>query len=372
MPLVFRNLTKVKQTVTIFAAIHRLLFSLMLAIPLLVSNNAIRLYVFVATYTLAYMLGTFVGPSASNWLVSLVPPTIRGRYLALREGIMISTMTVISVIIGVVIDYMKTIGNEALGYGICSIVIFIFTIFNILCLVNIKEPPLPINRKKITFKNILTKPFKNKPFRKILVLSVLWNFGLQIGGPFFAIYFYSVLGLNYTYIMLMNVLMYAFRVFAAQYWGRLADKKNWVHVTKLSLIVLGLVHAGYFFMNETNYLWLYPPLQSFAGIGWGGLALSMFNLQFEYAPEENRASYISVNTAIGGIAGFSAILIGSAFVSKVTGTVVYLGSMPIHGIQYLLLTSGILILLTSIYVHKVIKHKEVVALDISTSRNRLT
>ncbi len=360
MPLVFRNLHRVKLTVTIFAAVHRLLFSLMLAVPLIFEGSAARLYVFVGIYALAYMLGTFIGPSASNWIVSLVPAHVRGRYFGLREGVMIATMTVMSVVIGVVIDKMKATGNEAFGYFICTIVIFVFTVFNFYCLVKIKEPPQKHNKNSITLKNIIRKPFMNRRFRKVLILTALWSFSLQIGGPFFSIYFYSVLGLNYTYIMLMNVLMYVMRVFAAQYWGRLADKKSWPYVTKLSLIVLGIVHAGFLFMNENTYTIMYPLLQGLSGVGWGGVAISMFNIQFDYAPDENRPSYISLNTALASITGFGAILLASFIVSRVGGTVTYLGSMPIHGMQYLLFASGVFILLTALYVHKVIRtaHKQ--------------
>ena len=355
VPLAFRNITHVKRTVTLFAVIHRLLFALMLSVPLIVQNNAVRLIAFVVIYASGYMIGTFIGPSASNWLISLVPARIRGRYLGIREGTMIASMTVVSVAIGLVVDHMKAIGNEALGYGICTAVIFVFTVCNFFCLLNIKEPPPAPVRNKITFKKILTAPIKNKNFRKIILLSVFWNFSLQIGGPYFSIYFYSVLGLNYTYLMIMNVLMYVFRVFAAQYWGRLADRKNWVYVTKLSLICLGITHAGFIFMNENTYLWVNPILQALAGIGWGGVAISMFNLQFEYAPEENRTSYISLNTSVGSVVGFLAILIASVIVNKIGGNTIYISSFPIHGMQFLLLTSGVLIIFTSLFVHKFIK-----------------
>ncbi len=358
MPLVFRNLHRVKLTVTIFAALHRLLFSFMLAIPLIFRDNSARLYIFVGVYALAYMLGTIINPSAANWIVSLVPPHVRGRYFGLREGIMIATMTVMSLSIGIVIDKMKAIGNEPLGYFICTIIIFVFTVFNFYCLVKIKEPPQKHNKRSITLKNIIRKPLMNHKFRKVIILNALWSFGLQIGGPYFSIYFYSVLGLNYTYIMLMNVLMFSMRVFAAQIWGRLADKKSWPYVTKMSLIILGIVHASFIFMNENTYMWTYPLLQAMSGIGWGGVAISMFNIQFDYAPDENRASYVSFNTALASITGFSAILIASFVVSKIGGTISYIGSMPIHGMQYLLSISGILILLTALYVHKVIRVKD--------------
>ena len=355
MPLVFGHLHRVKLTVTIFAVIHRLLFALMLSVPLIIKDNAARLYTFVIIYALGYMLGTFIGPSASNWLISLVPARIRGRYLGVREGTMIATLTVVSVVMGIVIDHMKAAGNEALGYGICTAVIFVFTVFNFICLLNIKEPPIMVNRKKINLKTVFTDPFKNKPFRKVLLLSAFWSFSFQIGGPYFSIYVYSVLGLNYTYIMLMNMLMYAVRVVAAQVWGRIADRKSWEFVTRLSLIALGVAHTGYILMNPVSYHWVFPIIQTIAGIAWGGIAISMFNLQFEFAPEENRSAYISMNTAVGSVSGFTAILLASAFVGKTGSSATVLAWLPLHSMQCLFAASGILIFLTSLYIHKFIK-----------------
>lgn len=358
MPLIFRNLKRVKFVVTLFALIHRLLFSLMLAVPLIISDNTARLVTFVVIYTLGYMMGTFIGPNAANWLVSLVPARIRGRYLGLREGVMIASMTVVSVIIGMVIDHMKAIDQEAMGYFICTVVIFIFTVGNFLCLKNIKEPPSLPPRKKVTLKRIIKYPIQNKAFRKVLIFTALWSFGFQLGGPFFAIYFYSVLGLKYTYIMIMNVLMAVLRVAAAQLWGRLADRRDWAYVTKMSLIVLGAVHIGFLFMNTDTYLWSYPLLQMGSGVGWGGVAISIFNMQFEYAPEENRTSYIAVNNALASTVGFAAVLIGSAIVNKVGTSPVMIASLPIHGMQFLFLGSGLFILMTSLYIHKFISKKK--------------
>lgn len=358
LPLIFRNIEKVKLTVMVFALLHRLLFSLLLAIPLIISGGSARLFAFVIIYAAAYMIGTFLGPSTSNWLVSLVPARIKGRYLGLREGAMTATTIVMSLIVGVIIDHMKSIGHEAMGYGICAAFVFVFTVFNLLCLVKIKEPPRAASNKKISFCQLVAAPFRNKPFRKVIILSALWNFAVQIGSTYFAIYYISVLGLNYTYIMLMNVVLNVLRVFTAQYWGRIADKKSWILITKLSLIILGVGRALSIFLNENTYQWAYPIVQIFAGIGWGGAAISMFNILFEYAPQENRIAYISVNEAVSSAVGYIAILIGAAIVKGLGDNTVYIGALPIHIMQFLFLASGALILVTSLFVHKFIKPKQ--------------
>ncbi|HAL73529.1 MAG TPA: hypothetical protein DCM45_00375 [Clostridiales bacterium] len=352
MPMMTRNLSHIKRFVLTLAVIHRLLFSLLLTIPLILSDNTARMIAFVVIYAVAYILGTFIGPSASNWLVSLVPGEKRGRYMAIREGAMIATMGVVSVLIGRLIDVMKARDQEILGYAICALVILIFTLGNGFFLLNINEPTPLRSSQTITLKTVLTIPPRDKNFRKVIALLALWNFGLQIGGPYFSIYFYSVLDLDYAYIMLMSMLASLARIVAAQFWGRLADRKGWNLVTKLSLVWLGLCHFGFAGMNEMTYAWIYPILQIFAGIGWGGVAIALFNIQFDYMPPDLRTVYMSFNTAVSSIIGFAAILIGS-FVVRITDTQIYhLDVVPFRGMQFLFMVSGLLILAAAGYVHR--------------------
>lgn len=352
MPVMIRDLSHIKRMVLTLAVVHRLLFSVLLTIPLILSDNTARLVAFVVIYAVAYVLGTFIGPSASNWLVSLVPGEKRGRYMAIREGAMIATMGAVSILIGWLIDIMKARGQETLGYAICALVIFIFTLGNGFFLFKISEPTMLRPSQVITLKTVLTVPPRDRNFRKVIALLALWNFGLQIGGPYFAIYFYSVLGLDYAYIMLMSMLASVARIAGAQVWGRLADRRGWNLVTKLSLIWLGLSHVGFAFMNEANYPWLYPILQICAGIGWGGVAIALFNIQFDYMPTDLRTVYMSFNTAVSSIIGFAAILIGS-FVVKITDTQIFhLGAVPLRGMQLLFMVSGVLILAAAGFVHR--------------------
>jgi len=123
-------------------------------------------------------------------------------------------------------------------------------------------------------------------------------------------------------------------------------------VTKLALIWLGLCHIGFAGMNEMTYAWIYPILQIFAGIGWGGVAIALFNIQFDYMPTDLRTVYMSFNTAVSSIIGFAAILIGS-FVVNMTDTQIYhLGAVPFRGMQFLFIVSGVLILAAAGFVHR--------------------
>ena len=310
---------------------------------------------FIALFSCGQIIGFFIMPSTSNWMVNLVPDRIRGRYLGIKEGASLLTMAAVSVSMALVIDHMKLMGQEMWGYAICSVTILTLTIVDFLCFFHAGEPPSPLGQKKVSLKTMLTVPFQDKAFRKVIGLSILFNFGMQIGGPYFGVYFYSVLGLDYTYIMLVNIAFYLIRTTAAQIWGRVADKKSWAFISKCSLAWLGIVHAAFMLLNGGNMYYMFPALQVIAGVGWGGVAISMFNMQFEYAPRENRTVYIAANAAVSSVSGFSAVLVGSLIVNLVGGKVWQIFNVPVVGMQRLFILSGGLLVLTAVYIHKVIQ-----------------
>jgi hypothetical protein len=326
----------------------------MLAVPLIFTDPVVRLVVFVLLLAMGHILGAFIGPSAANWLIKLIPDSIRGRYLGLREGITLIFMASFALLMALVIDYMKGIGHEMLGYLICSSAIFIMTIGNFACLLNIDEPITGLEKTRIGLRQVLTIPLQNHGFRKIIGLSVLWSFGLQFGGPFFGVYYYSVLGLDYTYIILMSLVASVVRMIAAQVWGRVADRKGWAFVSGIAVLGLGIVHISYMFLNRETMYGIFPLLQVASGISWAGVSISMFNLQFEYAPVQDRTVYIAFNAAISSIAGFSAVLVASLIVSLLQDRIYSFLSLPMSAMQFLFLGSGLLIILSAGYIKRFI------------------
>jgi len=202
-------------------------------------------------------------------------------------------------------------------------------------------------------KNVLIEPLKDKRFRRIMIFYILWNLSLHVAGPFFAVYNVSKLKLDYTFITIVGLVSAVARVFAATIWGRLADKKSWFWVIKSSMFLLGVVHVFWFFMMKDTYVILQPVLQIFSGIAWGGIAISVFNLPFLYAPEESRVMYVGANSAYAGIFGFIATLIGAGIVGIFKDTTIF--GIDITGIQVLFAISGVAILGCVVYVKKVLE-----------------
>jgi Na+/melibiose symporter-like transporter len=350
--LIFEKMEHRKLLISFLCVVYRLLLGFMLLIPIFIHGTSGRLFALALTYSLAYGFAAFITPAASSWIVDLTPENRRGNYFALKDAYSLAFVTVITLIMGKVLDIYRKANNEYGGFIVLGFVVMILACANFSFLSVVKEPTQNRKKSNINLKTVLTMALNNKGFRKVIILSVLWNIALQIGGPFFAVYQVTGLKLSYSYIMIMGVISSLVRVFIAKTWGSLADKKSWFFTTKSSAAILGIVHIIWTFVDVNTAFILVPLLSIAGGLAWSGLAISMFNIQFVYAPQEGRTAYLGTSAALGGVAGFISTFIGSRVVSYLKGFSFKLFGINIGNMQVVFLLSGILILITALYVQQ--------------------
>ena len=354
-PMYFERCEKRKPQAAILNFLHRFILGLMVFIPLVAVEKSLRLLLLSVVYFVAYLAVSFANPAASGILIDLTPEKIRGKYFGKRESYLIGFGMAVALILGRVMDAFKASGNVYGGFVANFSVILFFSFANLFFWSRIKEPQ--VRRKKTIFslKQVLTIPLENSGFRKVIIFFVIYNIGIQIGGPFFSVYMVTGLKLDYTFITFMGMLSTIANVSLVRIWGRLADRKSWDFVMKHAILLLGIVHFTWFFVNASNAFLLVPVLHIFSGAAWAGIGISTFNIQFIYSPEEGRTVYIGFNAALGGLVGFLGTLVGSMLL-------VTFGKMDLHiltfnpgGMQILFALSGILLACGAAYSHFFIK-----------------
>mgnify|MGYP000853323967 FL=1 len=353
-PLFLEKLTRRKPIVSTCALIHRLSLAAMVFIPLITGNTTMRLVLLALIYLLSYSFNSFIVPAANNWIVSLTPSNMRGRYFGIRETYMTICFTVITLIMGRVLDIFKDAGKQFAGFIVLFSVVGILALLNYLFLLQIKEPPVKISETKYNLKSILTMPLKDKSFRKIVILFFLWNVSLQIGGPFFSVYQVTELELPYTFITIMSLISSATNAFVVRYWGKIADRKSWVFTTKASIGILAVAHMLWYFVDTRTAYYMLPFLSIMGGISWAGINISIFNIQFEFSPQEGRTIYLGFCSALGGIVGFSSTVMGSRLLKFLQSlNTVFLFNAG--AMQVILALSGVLLVFCTLYIHFFIK-----------------
>ncbi|HEY5560818.1 MAG TPA: MFS transporter [Clostridiaceae bacterium] len=354
-PVIFEKLEHRKLLICILSICFRMLLSAMVLIPIAFSQTGLRLGSLAIIYTLAYILGSFIGPPVGNWIIDLTPEHIRGNYCAVKDMYALLFMTVLTLFCGKLLDYFKYIDKEYNGFLIIGAIAFVMTIIHFFIISSIKEPMAHKSSFHIDLKKAITEPFANKQFRKIIIFSALWNIGFCMANPFFSVYMVANLKLDYTYIMIVGVVSTLVRVSTTKLWGRFADRNSWFLSTKLSIAMVAIAHSTWFFINPQTMWVLIPVAYIIGGFAWAGVNISIFNIQFQYAPKDGRTMYVGTSAAIGGLLGFTSSIIGSIILSIVGTKIIKLGIFAISNMQIIFAISGIALFICAIYIHYFIK-----------------
>jgi hypothetical protein len=216
-------------------------------------------------------------------------------------------------------------------------------------LTKVKEPGFIPLKQKLKLKSMLTMPIKDKKFRKVIILNVIWNLSAQIAIPFFSVYMVTGLSLSYTFIMAMGIIISSVQAMSAKIWGRISDKVGWEFTTITSIGMIGLCHITWVFVNPNTYFLLIPIIQVVAGIAWAGINLSLFNIQFMYAPQAGRTVYIGFNAALAGLAGFFSALFGAYLVGVLSGFKLDIGVTVLDNMLFIFGFSGTLTLCCAVF-----------------------
>lgn len=348
--VVFEKMSQRKPLISTVAFIFRLLLVFLFLIPLFIKNQRCSVLIFVFLFAVAHGLAAFTSPAASTWLVDLTPSTMRGNYFARRDALSLGAVTIVTLTIGRVLDFFRGNNQEYGGFLFIAGLVFILAIANYIFLLLIKEPPVKQNSSPVSFKSVLTIPFQSPGFKKVILLFILWNVGLQIAGPFFSVYMVTGLNLDYTYIMAIGVAGSLVRVIVTPFWGRIADQKSWFFSTKMSIGLLAIIHFLWSFVVPSNAKLFIPILQIFSGMAWGGIGISMFNIQFLFAKREGRTMYLGLNAAIGGIAGFASTWVGSRIVGSLAGKSFQMKWISVGNMQIVFALSGLILSLCTLFI----------------------
>jgi len=358
-PIILESLKFRKNIITLGCLIHRFLLASLIIIPFLPFSVNLKLWLAAAMFFLSYVSVSFVNPAVSNMYVSFVPQNIRGKYFGTRESYLLFSATIVSLILGKVLDVFEEQGQDIIGYLIVYGVVFVFAFLNTFSFYKMKEVPLVHTKERIKISEIFTLPFKNKTFVNFFIMSVIWNIAIQIGGAFFSVYLVSDLNMNYTTITLLgmgNSLVY---VIAARFWGRFADKRGWPVTTLLSMGILGICHTLWFLSFQGSpVLIVLLPLAHFAGgAAWSGVNVALFNLQFVFTPDEKRTVYIGFSAAASGIIGYLAAILGSQLVGLFEGSPITVFSLTFNIKQILFLCSALLLFICAGYIFLFMRKK---------------
>ncbi len=354
-PLMFERMVNRKFITILFCLIGRLMLGTMIVIPFIDIPNSLQIVLLIGMFLVANLFLASIMPSATTWLLKITPESIRGTYYGRREAIVLGAVTIVTLVMGQVLDKFDRAGYQLGGFVILYIFVIIITLVNFIVFSGMKEPPNEILKTDISVINIFRIPLKNKKYVTISILMAVWNFGYQFAFPFTSVYMVSTLKLGYGLITIMAVLASLASVISVYFWGRLADRKSWLYLMNLMIFIQITSFFIWFFINKSTVAILLPIAHILGGAAIGGINISLNNLQYSFSPPDNKTVFLGFSSAVNGVIGFIGTLAGSYFLTVSEKFEFTAWKLSVGSMQMIFLIAGIILFSGIVVVHNIMK-----------------
>lgn len=359
----FKRMKKYKFLVTI-TALQRILFAGLYFVPLLLVSDNVKAIMIVMLYFMGQVFVQIGTPASQDWIASLVPSRLRGKYFSIKDSIAVFVVSSIMLIGGMVLDYFKKI-DIFTGFIIIGTLIFILTIINVVALSLMKEPKLSyvngdgkemhgrlakrakdqvVVEKGQSILSEVKEAIHDRKYRKAFTIQCLFIFAFYICVPFNSSYQINDLKLPYTFIMLVGFIFNLYRIYIMPKLGRMADKHGMGKILRFTLLALGLNFLAVAFTVPSN---AYPMfvLSAFLGsTAWAFVGIGLFGIQLDFYKSEKRMTWLTLTSSVSGLFGFLVSVLGGTILDYLQKANLQLFGQKIYAQQVLNLIGFIIIL----------------------------
>jgi len=304
--------------VVVTAALSRLCW-LFIALSPFLFGAKIGLAVLIASMIAASALGAVSGCSWNSWMRDLIPQEILGSFFSKRMRIATGVGIALSVLAAVYLDLWKKLfaEYEVHGYSILFLGGFAVGVLGLYYLYKTPEKRMPLAEEKSSILKLLSKPFKDENFRKLIVFMCSWNFAVNLAAPFFMVYMLKRLGLSMSFIIGLSILSQVLNFAFLKIWGKFTDRFSNKSVLAICgpLFIVSILAWTFTTMPEKYFLTipLLIIIHIIMGLSSAGVSLASGNISMKLAPEGQATSYLAANTIANSIAAGIAPILGGKF-----------------------------------------------------------
>ena len=281
-----------------------------LLLPVLFLPGEWRLAAVITVVVFSSITTMIATPTWLSWMADLVPDRIRGRYFGNRSAV-IAISTISTVLLGgVVLDKFRALNHEYLGYVITIGAGSLCALIAAVLLGKLPDKSPEEIRVERTWSHVL-QPLKDKSFRHLLRVFLVWNFAVGISAAFFAPHMLNNLKMTWTLIATYASIASLVAVVLNKPWGILIDRFGSKPVLATCAFGIAIVPLIWW-IPRADFLWILWFESIFTGGLWTGFNLAAFNIPIANSPKEGRAIYLAMFSVVTGLAFFAASLMGGA------------------------------------------------------------
>jgi HEAT repeat protein/Na+/melibiose symporter-like transporter len=313
-----------------------LIILLALTTPALISKET-ALWLFVACLATEGILMAVAMPAGISLMSDIIPAHRRGRFIGKRNMLMAAVGIGVSLLGGVLLDYV----GEPKGFALIYVIGYLCGMGGVLCVAILPEREQAPAEKPLPLLRLWLDAWRNPAFREFLLfMSAMW-LSMMIAGPFFSVYLLEDLKLKYGTIALFAALGQISSMAAMPFWAYLSDKFGHTPVLKLSTAALAV--APFVWIPATSEAYrIIPVAHIYANAVWAGVMLSQLNLLLTVLPAKNDAAYSGLFYGITGLVAAVAPIIGGFIAQPFSEIRVHLGALELRSLHFLFILSACL------------------------------
>jgi MFS family permease len=284
-------------------AIGRIAILLLVLLPFGVRGEA-AVFLFIALVVIRETFGNLSLPAWTSLAADIVPLGQRGRYFGSRNIAMTLTGMVTAFLAGVIINQS---GSPA-GYQWAFLLAFGFGAASWFCFSRIQDPsPKPPPRDAHAGPApILGSILAHKPFLALCLHSAVWNFALNVAGPFFNIYLVHDLKASMIQVGLLTAAVSLSSLPALRVFGPLADRWGPRRIILITSLLIPILPIAWIFVPSP---WYVLAINLLSGVLWSGFSMCVLNLLLQISPHAERARFTAVHQIVVAVS----LALGAAF-----------------------------------------------------------
>ncbi len=242
-----------------------------------------RFFWLLAFVSLSSLFESFVGPAWASMMGDMIPEGQRGRYFGRRN--MLCRIASLAVIFsaGFILDMVTGLG----GFTIIFAAAGIFGLLTAFFFSRFPEPRAGTG-KRMNFSSEIKGVLSNRMFKRLIIITCIWQFGVSMSSPFFNVYLVDGMGAAYQWISFISLASGISAIIVQRGWGGMADRFG-----QRSIMIIGAIGASF-----VPLFWAFAPSPEFvipisilSGIAWAGFELASFNYLLEITRGKERAVY---------------------------------------------------------------------------------
>ncbi len=280
-----------RKHLTVFfgGGLARLILLVLALLPFILGGKALILAA-IALSIVRDINGNLAFPAWMSVAGEIVPMEGRGRFFGSRNFIMgIAGMLAI-----LLVGELITKAGSPQGYQLALGVAFALGAFSTYSFSRLRDPrgnaPISVEGT-LSLRGVLTDIKSHPAFVALGIVMIVWNFSINIAGPFFNVYMVQNLKFTATMVGLQSIVSTVAGLLVQRRIGRLSDRLGSRKVMLISMILIPLLPAGWVFVTQ---FWQVIVLNAFGGLAWGAFNLVSFNFLLSLTPEAQRARYAAI------------------------------------------------------------------------------